>query len=92
MFKQFLETEMTWSQPIIVRDVFSRIRTYVSLRVKGYKGNKPILTSIKKQGLPLFNFTQWEDKCASYSFTTKKLTNSMCQVTLVVKYSNLISD
>ena len=34
--------------------------------------------------LPLFNFTQWKDKCASYSFTTKKLTHSMCQVSLVV--------
>ena len=33
---------------------------------------------------------QWKDKCASYSFTTKKLTNSMCQVCLVVKYTNLI--
>ena len=36
--------------------------------------------------LPLLNFTQWEDKCASYSFTTKKLTHIMCQVSLVVKY------
>ena len=32
------------------------------------------------------NFTQWKDKCASYSFTTKILTHSMCQVSLVVKY------
>ena len=37
--------------------------------------------------LPLFNFTQWKDKCASYSFTTKKLTYSMCQVSLAVKYT-----
>ena len=36
--------------------------------------------------LPLFSFTQWKDKCASFSFTTKKLTHSMCQVSLVVKY------
>ena len=36
--------------------------------------------------LPLFSFTQWKDKCASYSFTTKKLTHSLCQVSLVVKY------
>ena len=36
--------------------------------------------------LPLFNFTQWKDKCTSCSFTTKKLTHSMCQVSLVVKY------
>ena len=36
--------------------------------------------------LPLFSFIQWKDKCASYSFTTKKLTHSMCQVSLVVKY------
>ena len=36
--------------------------------------------------IPLFNFTQWKDKCTSYSFTTKKLTHSMCQVSLVVKY------
>ena len=36
--------------------------------------------------LPLFSFTQWKDKFASYSFTTKKLTHSMCQVSLVVKY------
>ena len=36
--------------------------------------------------LSLFNFTQWKDKCTSYSFTTKKLTHSMCQVSLVVKY------
>ena len=35
--------------------------------------------------LPLFNFTQWKDKCTSYSFTTKKLTHSMCQVSLVVR-------
>ena len=37
--------------------------------------------------LPLFSFTQWKDKCASYSFTTKKLTHSMCQVSLVFKYT-----
>ena len=36
--------------------------------------------------LLLFNFTQMKDKCASYSFTTQKLTYSMCQVSLVVKY------
>ena len=36
--------------------------------------------------LPLFNFTQWKDKCTSCSFTTKKLTHSMCQLSLVVKY------
>ena len=36
--------------------------------------------------LPLFNFTQWKDRCASYSFTTKILTHIMCQVSLVVKY------
>ena len=24
LFKQFLETEMTWSQPIIVRECFSK--------------------------------------------------------------------
>ena len=29
---------------------------------------------------------QWKDKSALYSFTTKKLTRSMCQVSLVVKY------
>ena len=29
---------------------------------------------------------QWKDQCASYSFTTKKLTHSMCQVSVVVKY------
>ena len=38
--------------------------------------------------LPLFNFTQWKDKCESLSFTTKKLTHSMCQVSLVVKYDS----
>ena len=37
--------------------------------------------------LPLFSFTQRKDKCASYSFTTKILAHSMCQVSLVVKYS-----
>ena len=37
--------------------------------------------------LPLFNFTQSKDKCASYSFTTKQLTHSMGQVSFVVKYS-----
>ena len=36
--------------------------------------------------LPLFYFTQWKDKCTSYLFTTKKLTHSMCQFSLVVKY------
>ena len=36
--------------------------------------------------LPLFNFTQWKDKCATYSFTTKTLTHSKCQVSLVVEY------
>ena len=36
--------------------------------------------------LPLFNFTQWKDKCTSYSYSTKILTHSMCQVSLVVKY------
>ena len=36
--------------------------------------------------LPLFNFTQWKDRCASCSFTTKNLTHRMCQVSLVVKY------
>ena len=36
--------------------------------------------------LYLFNFKQWKDKCTSYSITTKKLTHSMCQVSLVVKY------
>ena len=39
--------------------------------------------------LSLFNFTQWKDKCASYSFTTKTLIHSMCQVSLVVKYNIL---
>ena len=29
---------------------------------------------------------QLKDKCASYSFTTKNLTYSVCQVSLVVKY------
>ena len=42
--------------------------------------------------LPLYNFTQWKDKCASYSFNTKKLTYSMCQVSLIVKYSYLVVD
>ena len=41
--------------------------------------------------LPLFNLTQWKDTCASYSFTTKKLTNNMCQVSLVVKYRTMCS-
>ena len=27
-----------------------------------------------------------KDKCASHSFTTKKLAHSMCQVSLIVKY------
>ena len=36
--------------------------------------------------LPLFSFTQWKVKFTPYSFTTKKLTHSMCQVSLVVKY------
>ena len=36
--------------------------------------------------VPLFSFMQWKDKCASYSLTTKKMTHSMCQVSLVVKY------
>ena len=36
--------------------------------------------------LPLINFTQWKDEYTSYSFTTKILTHSMCQVSLVVKY------
>ena len=36
--------------------------------------------------LPLFSLTQWKDKCASYSFTTKKLTHSICQVSLAVKH------
>ena len=36
--------------------------------------------------LPLFNFTQWKDKCASCSFTTKKMTHRWCQVSLAVKY------
>ena len=36
--------------------------------------------------LPLFIFTQLKDKCRLYSFTTKKLTHSLCQVSLVVKY------
>ena len=35
LFKQFLETEMTYSQPIIVRNAFPKIRTYVSRHVKG---------------------------------------------------------
>ena len=35
---------------------------------------------------PLFNLTQWKDKCTSYSFTSKKMTHSSCQVSLVVKY------
>ena len=35
--------------------------------------------------LPLFNSTQWKDKCASYSFTNKTLTHSICQVSSVVK-------
>ena len=37
--------------------------------------------------LPLFNFTQWKDKCASYLFNTKTLTHRLCQVSLVVNYS-----
>ena len=37
--------------------------------------------------LPLSNFTQWKDKCASYSFTTNNLTHSVYQVSLVVKYT-----
>ena len=41
---------------------------------------------ISVHSLPLFNFTQWKDKCAYYSFTTTKKTHSMCQVSLVVKY------
>ena len=36
--------------------------------------------------LPLSKFMHLKDKCTSYSFTTKKLTHSMCQVSLVVKY------
>ena len=40
--------------------------------------------------LLLFNFTQWKDKCTSYSFTTKKLSHNMCQVSLVVKYTLII--
>ena len=36
--------------------------------------------------LRLFSFMQRKDKCASYSFTTKKVTHIMCQVSLVVKY------
>ena len=49
LFKQFLGTEMTWSQTIIVRECISRVRIYVSRHVKGLKRNKPNLTSIKKQ-------------------------------------------
>ena len=33
--------------------------------------------------LPWFNLTQWKDKGASYSFTTQKVTQSMCQVSIV---------
>ena len=42
--------------------------------------------------IPLFSFMQLKDKCASYSFTTKELTHSMCQVSLVVKYLSVQSD
>ena len=31
----FLETEITWSQPIIVRNTFPKIRTCVSRHVNG---------------------------------------------------------
>ena len=43
------------------------------------------------RSLPLFNFMQWKDKFASCSFTTKKLTHCMCQVSLVVKYAMYIT-
>ena len=36
--------------------------------------------------LPLFNFKQWKDKSALYSFITQRMTYIMCQVSLVVKY------
>ena len=35
LLKRFLETEMTWSQRIVVRECFFRIRTYVSCHVEG---------------------------------------------------------
>ena len=50
--KQCLETEeieMTWSQPIIVRECISKNRTCISRHVKGLKRFKPNLTSVKKQ-------------------------------------------
>ena len=49
LFKQFLETAITWSQPIIVRECIFKNQTYVSRHVKGLKWNKPNLTPIKKQ-------------------------------------------
>ena len=49
LFKHFLETEITWNQPIIVHNAFSKIRSYVSCHMKGLKQNKPNLSSIKKQ-------------------------------------------
>ena len=46
-FKQFLETEMTWSQPIIVIEcILKKIRTYVSRDAKWLKRNK---TKFKRQ-------------------------------------------
>ena len=41
--------------------------------------------------LLLFDFKHRKDKYASYLFTTKKSTHSMCQVSLVVKYIFLYS-
>ena len=35
LFKQFLETEMTWSQPFIVRECMFKIRAYVLRHAKG---------------------------------------------------------
>ena len=49
LFKQFLETEMAWSQPIIVRECIFKNQNLCLRHVKGKMPNKTNLTSIKKQ-------------------------------------------
>ena len=64
----------------------------VQIYTPGVYLNRGVYCAYKRGfSLPLFSLTQRIDKCASYSFTTKIMTHSMCQVSLVVKYIRFFS-
>ena len=64
----------------------------VQIYTQGVHLNRGVYCAYKRGfSLPLFSLTQRKDKSASYSFTTKIMTHSMCQVSLVVKYIRFFS-